>query len=122
MDTQITWPDSKSFFLDPRPLKDQFTKDELLNIYRNLNIKWGKPSLSSFIHTPRNKLIPKNFRNNLQFIDLGEVRGSHWNVPFTQAARIPQSHPVLSFHNPFPRKEFLLSILQTYALYKKEQN
>ena len=122
MDTQVTWPDSKSFFLDPRPLADQFTEDEIKKIYDELNLNWDKPSLRTFISSPRKSLIPKNLRENLQFIDLGEVRGSHWSIPFTQAIRIPNSHPSLSFQNQFPRKEFLLSIIQTYALYKKENN
>ncbi len=122
MDTQVTWPDSKSFFIDPRPLGDQFTENEIKKIYDELNLNWDKPSLRTFINSPRKSLIPKNLRKNLQFIDLGEVRGSHWSIPFTQAIRIPNSHPSLSFQNQFPRKEFLLSIIQTYALYKKENN
>jgi len=122
MDTQVTWPDSKSFFLDPRPLKAQFTEDEVSRIYNKLNLNWDKPNIDEFMHSPRNKLIPKSLRKNLKFIDLGEVRGSHWSIPFTQAIRIPNSHPTLSFKNQFPRKEFLLSIIQTYALYKKENN
>ncbi len=122
MDTQVTWPDSKSFFLDPRPLKAQFTENEISRIYDKLNLNWDKPHFDEFNNAPRNKLIPEEFRKNLKFIDLGEVRGSHWSIPFTQAIRIPNSHPTLSFKNQFPRKEFLLSIIQTYALYKKENN
>ena len=122
MDTQVTWPDSKSFFLDPRPLKAQFTENEISRIYDKLNLNWDKPHFDEFNNAPRNKLIPEEFRKNLKFIDLGEVRGSHWSIPFTQAIRIPNSHPMLSFKNQFPRKEFLLSIIQTYALYKKENN
>ena len=57
MDTQVTWPDSKSFFLDPRPLKAQFTENEISRIYDKLNLNWNKPHFDEFTNAPRNKLI-----------------------------------------------------------------
>ena len=122
MDTQIAWGDSKSFFLDHRPLAYQFSKKELLKIYQNLDIDKTNLTFYEFLNNERRSLISKGQRKNLNFVDLGELRGTHWNIPLTQAARIPGSHPKLGHVNSFPRKPLLISILQTYALYKLEKN
>ncbi|MEE2742397.1 MAG: hypothetical protein VYD54_00725 [Bdellovibrionota bacterium] len=122
MDTQIAWGDSKSFFLDHRPLSYQFSKEELLKIYQNLDIDKKNLTFYEFLNNERRSLIPKGQRKNLNFVDLGELRGTHWNIPLTQAARIPGSYPNLGYVNSFPRKPLLISLLQTYALYKLEKN
>jgi hypothetical protein len=120
MDTQIGWADSKSFYLDHRPLKNQFSKEELLEIYQTLDLDKDTLSFYDFLNKERRFLIPKNKRKNLSFIDLGELRGTHWNIPLTQASRIPGSPPHLGHINEYPRKSLLTSILQIYALYKAE--
>ena len=74
MDTQVTWPDSKSFFLDPRPLKAQFL-NEISRIYDKLNLAWHKPRFDEFTNSPRNSLFQKNSEKTSHLLILEKSEG-----------------------------------------------
>jgi len=108
-DTQVAWLDTKSIVLDQRPLSHSLTPKELGELQREL----GRPVDAQ---VPRRQLIPAADLDGLNFVDLGETRGSHWDISFTQVYRPPEKLGK-SYVHLFPRDAYYRSLLETYAVY-----
>ena len=101
-DTQVPLMDTKSPFLDRRPLAETGVSQGSIN---------G--------NTPRADIF-SGFNNakTLDFVDLGEVRHSHW-FPIAQVFN-PSTllvNPGEVYKSPFPRTAFLASLIETITLY-----
>lgn len=121
-DTQIAWNDSKSPLLDHLPLKISFTDKELKKVYENKKFKSffqkNNISFADFRSIPRKDLYKKRGVDGMHFIDLGEVRGTHWSCMFRQVLRIPGVPEHNSHIHSFPHKSMFKSIIETYTIYK----
>lgn len=101
-DTQVPVMDTKSPFLDKRPLQ--------LTGISNSQVNLNAPRADVFSGLDNAK--------TLDFIDLGEIRHSHW-FPIAQVFN-PSNLLVNAgevYKSPFPRSAFLASIIETIALY-----
>ncbi|RLA63897.1 MAG: hypothetical protein DRQ88_01275 [Epsilonproteobacteria bacterium] len=121
-DTQVAWNDSKFPLLDHLPLKISFNDNELKDIYENNSFKVffqkNKISFKRFRSMPRKDLYKMKGIKGMHFIDLGEVRGTHWSSIFRQVLRIP-GVPEYSTHiHSFPHKSMFKSLIETYAIYQ----
>ncbi|MCB0385162.1 MAG: hypothetical protein KDD43_07195, partial [Bdellovibrionales bacterium] len=108
-DTQVAWLDTKSFVLDQRPLNHSLSQKEMDDLSREMG-----QAISPT--TPRNQLIAKQDLEGLNFVDLGEIRGSHWDISFNQVYKPPKNVKEYYEHF-FPRDAYYRSILETYAVY-----
>ncbi len=120
LDTQVTWPDSKPIVFDPTPLGQMFTDSELRKIYNNKDyesfFKKNNLSFLQFKNIPRNQLIRKDQFEKARFIDLGELRASHWSGVFRQVLKLP-AIPIEWGHNhTFPHRLMGKSIIEIYAI------
>ena len=122
MDTQVSWGDSKFFPQDNRNLLASFTADELKNLYEDPELspflKNAQISFEQWQNSKRNQLIPAKDLIGLKFLDLGEVRATHWSVAFHQVS--PALPPLTKepYFNPFPQKQLVTSLLEIIALHK----
>lgn len=109
-DTQVGWMDTKSMAIDFRPLSDSLSEEEIKKLETEL-------AYTVDASIPRKELI-KEQTEGLDFIDLGELRGTHWDLAFRQVykpdERISEEHYV----HTFPRSSFLNALLETLTLYK----
>ena len=108
-DTQVAWLDTKSFVLDDRPLSESLNQRELDQLSNELG-QAIDPS------RPRKQLIPTSDLQGLNFVDLGEIRGSHWDISFGQVYKPPKNVKKY-YEHLFPRQAYYRSILETYAVY-----
>ncbi|MDH5581807.1 MAG: hypothetical protein OEY33_07855, partial [Bdellovibrionales bacterium] len=120
LDTQVTWPDSKPIALDPTPLSLSFAEKELKKLYNDDKnqsfFKMNNISFEEFRDTPRNQLFKPTQFENAEFIDLGEVRGSHWSSVFRQVIKLP-AIPIEWGHNhAFPHRSMAKALLETYSI------
>ena len=116
-DTQVAWLDTKSMPLDQRPLSLTLREDELVELERQYTARTGLASLPQGFRTmPRMELIRAvnlqqgRTMNNLNIIDLGELRGTHWDIAFRNVYKSGRNHL-------FPRKAMLTALVETLAVY-----
>ena len=104
-DTQVAWLDTKSMALDRRPLSDSISQEEA-------------EKLGYDIMTPRNQLIAAQ-TDKVNFVDLGTLRGTHWDLSFRQFYRPDERIAKFEeiYTHAFPRKAFLTALLETLAVY-----
>ena len=119
-DTQVDLAGSKSLHIDNRPLSATLREDELDTLWAAPEVRRAMDEnqvtdRESFAAMPRNELIRKEHRSNIDAIDLGEFRGHHWSL-FRQALRpspeISETHAVWNF----PRKAYMRALVQVLAL------
>lgn len=120
LDTQVTWPDSKPIVFDPTPLGTSFTDKELKKIYAHENFqsffKKNNLSFKDFRDKPRNELISAKDFEKAEFIDLGEVRGTHWSSVFRQVLKLP-AIPIEWGHNhAFPHRSMAKAFIEVYSI------
>ncbi len=120
-DTQVALMDTKSLPLDFRPLSETFSRSDL-------NKLWAEPAIrtilevrgftrSTFASAPRNTLVPDDELQGLNFVNLGEIRGTHWNITFRQVYK-PLRGETPYYQHTFPRKAYAVSLIETLALYR----
>jgi hypothetical protein len=121
-DTQVAWNDSKFPALDHIPLRASFSEKELKTVFHDPEIqpflKKNNISFNDFISMPRKDLYKKRGIKGMHFVDLGEVRGTHWNTMFRQVMRIPGVPEHSSHIHSFPHKSMFKSLIETYTIYK----
>ncbi|MGE3973403.1 MAG: hypothetical protein AB7F59_02620, partial [Bdellovibrionales bacterium] len=133
-DTQVAWLDTKSMDLDRRPISQSLTEKQIKLLARELKEalpaekieslmmelrNWGKTSLEDLGSIPRFKVL-RALQNpqNLDFIDLGDLRGTHWDSAFEQVYRPDPKVSSQFYVHTFPRKAFLTALVETLALYQ----
>jgi hypothetical protein len=126
-DTQVEWLDTKSTFLDSRPLAYSLSKSQL-EIFNEVVLSDRDPNKrltiqgSEFLYTPRHQLVNilnerrRKTSNNINVVDLGDFRGTHWDVAFEQVYK-PKTQQKFYTHQ-FPRRAVQASILELLAIYK----
>jgi hypothetical protein len=107
-DSAIGWLDSKSIALDHRPLSESLDADEIADI--------GLPAANA----DRSELVLNRLQET-SFIDLGNVRATHWETSLRQAYTPPKVLTGLTqgktFENTFPRRAYQAAIIETIAMY-----
>lgn len=119
-DTQVAWADSKPITFDPTPLSLSFTNKELMNMYKDEDnqefFKKNNLSFTQFKNSPRNKIFKSKNLDNVEFVDLGEVRGTHWSNVFRQVLKLP-GFPIEWGHNHvFPNRALAKTLMETYTI------
>jgi len=119
-DTQVDLANTKTLFLDRRPLSASLSAEEIDALWadeevRGVMAKNSVDTKEAFASTPRRNLIRAEHRSNLDAIDLGEFRGHHWSL-FTQALRPPTEISEVHAVWDFPRKAYMRALLQVLAL------
>lgn len=117
-DSMVNWNNSKFPVFDPLPLKDTYLKPVLQNAYQSSDFLKSNFSYEDFISLPRKEIFQKKDLGEMVFVDLGELRGTHWSCFFRQVVRIPTIDEKLSNVHSFPHKALLKSIIETYGIYK----
>jgi len=115
-DTQVELGSTKSPMLDQRPLCESLTDDEVEDLFGDEELaglwkRLGIESAQDLGERPRRELFPEQLCDNINAIDLGEIKAHHWSV-FVQALRPP---PELSDEHArwdFPRKAFMRALIQ----------
>lgn len=120
-DTQVAWNDSKFPLIDHLPLKTSFNDKELESVYENEKFKpffkENNISFKNFKSMPRRDLYKKRGVKGMHFVDLGEVRGTHWSCMFRQVLRIPGVPENNSHIHSFPHKSMFKALIETYTIY-----
>lgn len=121
-DTQVAWMDAKAMALDERSLLESLRGEQIDRIHNELFDLRGKGLPADFKTLPRNQLLTDYNRSlgvtmkNLKFVDLGDVRGTHWDIAFRQVYKpVPEGY----YEHTFPRRAALTALLETIALYEK---
>ncbi|MFZ8933717.1 MAG: hypothetical protein ACO2ZP_07455, partial [Bacteriovoracaceae bacterium] len=105
---------------DPTPLSLSFTNKELMNMYKDEDnqefFKKNNLSFTQFKNSPRNKIFKSKNLDNVEFVDLGEVRGTHWSNVFRQVLKLP-GFPIEWGHNHvFPNRALAKTLMETYTI------
>ena len=121
-DTQVAWLDTKSMALDARPLTHSLDPKQLSMIKDRL-AKEGVNLPAGFETMPRRNLLKALAVNqggysNVNFIDLGEFRGTHWDVAFEQVYK-PTNPNQEYYKHQFPRRALQASVIELLAIYKQ---
>jgi len=118
-DTQVAWVDTKSMYLDERPLSENLTPDELkkmrseiLDVYQK---NTGKTLPENFGSLPRNSLLPE--AKSIDYVDLGEMRATHWSLAFQQVYKPANVEKGKYYEHTFPRQAFLTALVETLSVY-----
>ena len=115
-DTQVAWLDTKSMPLDMRPLTESLDEKELSEL------KYANHLNTGFINRTfaRNIFFSDEDLKGLSFIDLGEMRATHWDIAFRQVYRADKAiNPGgADFIHRLPRMAMYAAILETLAIYK----
>ena len=109
-DTQVGWMDTKSMGIDFRPLNASLDEEEI----RKLGDELGYPVNGKI---PRKELIREQVEG-LRFVDLGELRGTHWDLAFRQVYKPDKRMSDTHYVHTFPRRSFLRALVETLTLYK----
>lgn len=120
-DAQVELVSTKSPLIDRRPLSETLTPAELEELWADDRVRAavrraGVRSLEDLAGAPRRDLIPADRRENLDALDLGELRAHHWSL-FIQALRPP---PEISTEHAvwdFPRRAFMRALVQVIAFH-----
>lgn len=128
MDSQVSWADSKPIFLDPNPISNSFTEKELLTFSKKdfLNKRNSTKNIpyTELINRPRREFFKEEF-SKINYVDLGEVRGSHWSTMFRQVIRVPNTGHNFGHTHTFPHGSMFKAILESFViqqLIKEEEN
>ena len=123
-DTQVGWMDSKSMQLDQRPLSESLSDERLVTLAKEVKAETGFDLPKGFESMDRSQLL-RTFNElrgktlkNLKAIDLGDVRGNHWDISFRQVYK-PETGKY--YEHRFPRKAALTGLVETVALWVKSQ-
>lgn len=121
-DTQVAWLDTKSMALDERPLTHSLDKEQLDMLNNRLKTE-GIILPSNFASLPRRNLlnylaVQKNGLTNINFLDLGEFRGTHWDIAFEQVYK-PINPYQEYYKHQFPRRALQASVIELLAIYKQ---
>lgn len=124
-DAQVAWLDTKSMALDERPLVESLGPKQLILLQKRMS-EVGISLPSQFALMPRNQLLnqiaktqsPTGLSKNVNFVDLGEFRGTHWDVSFEQVYKPSLSNSEFYKHT-FPRHALQASLIEMLAVYKK---
>ena len=77
--------------------------------------KGGRPL--TFAEIPRSQLLKSlGTTENFNIVDLGDLRGTHWDISFREVYK-PKDEAVYYTHT-FPRKAFISALIETMAIYK----
>jgi hypothetical protein len=121
-DTQMSWNESKAPQLDHLPLIYTLPKESLKRVYENPKFKSffknSKISFEDFINLPRKEIFLKRGTKDMHFVDLGEMRGTHWSCVYRQLIRLPGVSKEDSHVHSFPHKAMTKALIETYAIYK----
>lgn len=117
-DSMVSWNNSKFPIFDPLPLNETYTPEVLTEAYKKNYFFKENFSFEDFISKPRKEIFLKRGTENMFFIDLGEVRGTHWSTMFRQVVRLPGVDESLSHSHSFPHKAMFKTIIETYGIYK----
>ena len=121
-DTQVAWLDTKSMALDARPLTHSLDSTQLAMLKDRL-AKEGVNLPPGFAAMPRKDLL-KALSNehqglsNVNFVDIGEFRGTHWDVAFEQVYK-PANPQQEYYQHQFPRRALQASVIELLAIYKQ---
>ncbi len=121
-DTQVELGNTKLPQLDTRPLAASLTDAEIDALWSDPRVRAqvarsGVTTRDQLAHRPRRELVRFEHRDNLDAIDLGEIRGHHWNT-FVQALRPPADVSTEHAVWTFPRKAYMRALVQTMALHQ----
>ncbi len=117
-DSMVNWNNSKFPIFDPLPLKETYTEGFLNETYQKNDFLKQNFNYQDFISLPRKEIFKKKGLGDMDFIDLGEVRGTHWSTMFRQVVRFPNIDIKNSHLHSFPHKSMMKSIIETYGIYK----
>lgn len=117
-DSMVNWNNSKFPTFDPLPLSETYPEEVLSKAYEENIFFKANFTFEEFISTPRKDIFKKRGTGDMDFIDLGEVRGTHWSTMFRQVARLPDSDEKLTHVHSFPHKAMFKALIETYGLYK----
>jgi hypothetical protein len=117
-DSMVNWNNSKFPIFDPLPLSESYPEEVLSKAYEENVFFKANFTFEEFISTPRKDIFKKRGTGDMDFIDLGEVRGTHWSTMFRQVARLPDSDEKLSHVHSFPHKAMFKALIETYGIYK----
>jgi|GEM_PF-2234926 len=118
-DAQVAWLDTKSMILDRRPLADTFKPDQIREMQSELASQ-GLNLPNGFENVPRNRLlatVSNGHMKNMNFVDLGELRGTHWDLAFEEVYKSRQPAST-DYHHTFPRLALQESVLELLAIYE----
>jgi hypothetical protein len=114
----VNWNNSKSPVFDPLPLNRTNPEPVLLNAYQSNDFFKNNFTYEDFKSLPRKDIFRRKGLENMDFVDLGEVRGTHWSGFFRQVLKNPLVEGTPSHQHSFPHKSFMKSIIETYGIYK----
>jgi len=117
-DSMVNWNNSKFPTFDPLPLSETYPQEVLAKAYETNDFYKKNFTFEEFISIPRKDIFKKRGTENMDFVDLGEVRGTHWSTMFRQVARIPYVDENLGHVHSFPHKALFKSLIETYGIYK----
>ncbi len=117
-DSMVNWNNSKFPIFDPLPLNKSYTEEVLSKAYETNVFFKTNFTFDEFVSLPRKDIFTKRGMANMDFVDLGEVRGTHWSTMFRQVARFPGSDEKLGHIHSFPHKAMFKTIIETYGIYK----
>jgi hypothetical protein len=118
-DAQVAWMDTKSMILDQRPLSATFKPNVIQELQRQLASQ-GVRLPNGFENVPRNRLlaaVSNNQMKNMNFVDLGEMRGTHWDLAFEEVYK-PKTPSPTDYRHTFPRLALQESVLELLAIYE----
>lgn len=118
-DAQVAWLDTKSMMLDRRPLADTFKPNQIKELQSELADQ-GLSLPNGYEAIPRNRLlaaVSNNQMKNMNFVDLGEMRGTHWDLAFEEVYKSRQP-AATDYHHTFPRLALQESVLEFLAIYE----
>lgn len=121
-DAQVAWLDTKSMALDSRPLTDSLDPKQIEMMKERFD-KEGISLPKGFEKMPRRNLLKKlagtyGGMNHINFVDLGEFRGTHWDVAFEQVYKPSIPNQEYYTHH-FPRRALQASAIEMLAIYKQ---
>jgi hypothetical protein len=123
-DTQVAWMDSKGMPLDKRSLAESLTDQRLATLAKEIKTATGFDLPKGFENMSRDELLKKfnaiqgKTMNNLNFVDLGDVRANHWDISFRQVYK-PETGKY--YEHKFPRKAALTALVETIAMWSKSK-
>jgi hypothetical protein len=123
-DTQLAWMDSKGMPLDKRSVAESLTDERMVKLAKEVKEATGFDLPAGWENMSRNELLKKfndlrgKTMNNLNFVDLGDVRANHWDISFRQVYK-PETGKY--YEHKFPRKAALTALVETVAMWAKSK-
>lgn len=122
-DAQVGWLDTKSMALDARPLSHSLDARQLA-MFKTSMAQQGVALPAGFERLQRRQLLAQiaaqhGGLSNLNFINVGDFRGTHWDCAFEQVYKPSLSETQDYYKHQFPRRALQSSVIEMLAIYKQ---